>query len=224
MRYKNRIKNIPKDLRPREKLQRLGAQNLADEELLAIILGSGTKDKDVITLSKELIEVGWKNLESMELSELTKVKGLGKVKAIQLKALIELSKRIVHPDRRKKISSPQDVYELVKDMFSEYKESLVCLYLDLGNRVVHIETVAVGTLNRVFSQPRDILKPAVECSAYGIIMVHNHPQGILVPSEEDIAFTRRVRDACELLGFELLDHLILNGEGFISLRETGKLD
>ncbi len=223
MKYRSSLKEIPQELRPREKLERMGAQALSDEELLAVIFGSGTKNKDVVSLSREVLKLGWKKIETMEVAELVRIKGLGRVKAIQLKALIELSRRILKPHGGKVINSPEDVYELVKGMFREDKETLLGLYLDLGNRVLHVETVAVGSINRVFASPRDILKPALEHSAFGIIMVHNHPKGILKPSEEDMAFTERVNRACKIMGFELLDHLIINEEGFLSLREIGKL-
>ncbi len=224
MKYKRSLKEIPSELRPREKLERVGAQNLSDEELLAVIFGSGTRDKDVISLAREVVKVGWKEIERKDLKDLMRIKGLGRVKALQLKALLELSKRISRPYGSKSVNSPEDVYEMVLEFFSDHREALVCLYLDLGNRVIHRETVAVGSMNRVFVSPRDILKPALEHSAYGIIMVHNHPKGLLKPSKEDIEFTKRVKDACDLMGFELLDHLIINEEGFISLRDRGVLD
>jgi len=221
-RYKD-IKSLPEELRPREKLRRLGASALSEEELLAVILGSGTKDKDVLSLARDVVGMGWKNLERMGIEELTKLRGLGKVKALQIKALIELSKRMREPFGEARILSPEEAHRVLVKHFSDRKEVLVALYLDLGHRVVGTEVVAVGSLNRVYCQPKDILRPAVELSAYGILVAHNHPQGFCEPSGEDLRFTERLSEACNILGFELVDHLIFDSEGYFSFREKGLL-
>ena len=221
MRYRIRdIKSLPEELRPREKLARHGAQKLSDEELLAVILGSGTKGKDVLTLSREIVKIGWKKLESMSLHELVRLKGMGKVKALQIKALLELSRRIREPFGGVRVLSPEEAYRILAEHFDSRREVLVALYLDLSHRVLGTEIVAIGALNRVHSDPKDILKPAVELSAYGILIGHNHPQGELEPSEEDIKFTERLSQACRILGFELVDHLIFDREGYFSFRES----
>ena len=220
MRYRSkRIKNLPEELRPRERLKKLGPEKLSDEELLAVILRTGSKDKDVLTLAKELISLGWKNLEKMNYKELGAIKGLGEVKALQIKALIELSRRIRNPYGRTEILHPEDAYKVLRDRFPDHKETLIALYLDLSHRLMDVEVIAVGSLNRVFSQPKDILKRAVELSAYGIIVAHNHPQGRAEPSKEDIEFTKRLKEACRILGVELIDHLVVDEEGFVSFRE-----
>ena len=216
--YKS-IKEIPEELRPREKLLKFGAENLSDEELLAIILSSGTKGADVLTLSKEILKMGWEEIEKKDVKELLKIKGLGLVKAIQVKALIELSKRIRKNSKGIVIRNPKEAVEFLKDKFDERKETLISLYLDLSNRVMDWEVVAVGSVNTVFSKPKDILFKAVKLSANGIIIAHNHPQGVAQPSNEDISFTERLKKACELLGFELLDHIIISEEEYFSFRE-----
>ena len=216
--YKS-IKEIPEELRPREKLLKFGAENLSDEELLAIILSSGTKGVDVLTLSKEILKMGWEEIEKKDVKELLKIKGLGLVKAIQVKALIELSKRIRKNSKGIVIRNPKEAVEFLKDKFDERKETLISLYLDLSNRVMDWEVVAVGSVNTVFSKPKDILFKAVKLSANGIIIAHNHPQGVAQPSNEDISFTERLKKACELLGFELLDHIIISEEEYFSFRE-----
>ena len=221
-RYKD-LRSLPEELRPREKLARHGPEKLSEEELLAVILGSGTKDRDVLSLSRDLVKIGWKELERMGLGELTKLKGLGKVKALQIKALIELSKRIREPFGDIRILSPEEAHRVLLKHFSDRKEALLALYLDLSHRILGTEVVAVGSLNRVYSQPKDILRPAVELSAYGILIAHNHPQGSLEPSGEDLEFTERLKQACRILGFELVDHLILNKEDYFSFREKGLL-
>jgi len=220
--YKS-LKDIPPELRPREKLLRAGAENLSEEELLAVILGSGTKGSDVLKIAKEIVEMGWEELEKKSIEELLRIKGLGLVKALQVKALIELSKRIRKKSKGVFIRNPTEAVEFLRDKFSERKESLIALYLDLSNRLMDFEVVAVGSVNRVFSSPKDVLFKAVKLSANGIIIAHNHPQGTAHPSEEDINFTERMKRACELLGFELLDHIIYSEEGHFSFREEGIL-
>ncbi|WP_461831702.1 UPF0758 domain-containing protein, partial [Aquifex sp.] len=129
------LKEIPQDLRPREKLLKLGAEILSDEELLAVILGSGTKGYDVLNLSRELLKMGWEELEKKDIPELLRVKGLGLVKALQIKALIELSKRINKKRKGISIRNPVEAVEFLKDKLNERKETLIALYLDLSNRV-----------------------------------------------------------------------------------------
>ncbi len=218
---KRRIKDLPSDLRPREKLKKLGPRALTDEELLAIILGSGTKGMDVLNLAEEILKAGWKNLKNMDVSELEAFKGLGEAKACKVKALIELSERIRSPFSGRKINSPEDAFELLLDKFPKTKEALLALYMDVSHRVIDIETVAVGSLNRVFAEPRDILRRAVELSSCCLIVAHNHPAGSPEPSEDDMSFTQRLSRACEILGIELLDHLIIGEDRFFSMKEKG---
>ena len=218
--YKYRkLKSVPQELRPREKLARHGAEDLSEEELLAVLLGSGTKDKDVLSLSRDLIKIGWTELEKMSLGELMAIKGLGRAKALQIKALLELSKRIREPLGRVRVLSPEEAHRILVKHFSDRKEVLVALYLDLGHRVLGMEVVAIGSLNRVYSEPKDILRPAVEISAYGIIVAHNHPQGFCEPSRGDVEFTERLKQACQILGLELIDHIIFDRESYFSFRE-----
>jgi len=219
-RYRS-LKDIPQELRPREKLLRLGPEALSEEELLAVLLGSGTKGFDVLKLAKELVKMGWEELERKPVEELLKLKGLGLVKALKVKALLELSKRIRRGSKGVFIRNPKEAVAFLRSKFDDRKEKLVALYLDLSNRLVGEELVAVGSANRVFAKPKDVLFKAVKLSANGIILAHNHPSGPPEPSEEDLLFTQRVKKACELLGFELLDHIVLSEEGFFSFREEG---
>ncbi len=226
MKYKRRsLKDIPEHLRPREKLLKNGTSSLSDEELLAVILGSGTKGRDVLSLSKEVVNLGWERLKEIPVQELISYKGIGKVKALQIKALVELSLRISNPFSGVYINSPSDAYRFVKDKFSDRKESLVAVYLDISHRVIGFEVVAVGTVNTVYALPKDILYEAVKTSAYGILVAHNHPGGSSEPSKEDILFTERLSEACRILGFELVDHIVVDGDSktFTSLKALGKL-
>ncbi len=224
MRYRTkRIRDIPEDLRPREKLKRFGPKALSDEELLAVILGTGTKDKDVITLSREVLREGWGRLRDMSLEELRRFRGLGEVKALQIKALLEIAERIKRPGGDLRILSPETAYRFLRTRFTSQRETLIALYLDLSHRVIGEEVVAIGTVNRLTAQPKEVMLKAVQLAAYGILIAHNHPQGSPEPSEEDIRFTKRLREACEILGFELIDHIIISEEGYISFRERGYL-
>ncbi len=224
MKYMGRkIKDIPEHLRPREKLVRNGASSLSDEELLALILGSGTKGRDVVSLAKDIISLGWDRLRAMSVKELTERKGIGQVKAVQIKALLELVDRIGNPFRDVYINSPSDAYEFLKDKFDRRKESLLALYLDVSHRVLGFEVVVIGRVNAVYASPKDILYEALKKDAYGILIAHNHPSGSSEPSVEDLRFTQRLKEACLMLGFELIDHLVIGEEDFLSLRQIGEI-
>ncbi len=221
--YKS-IKDIPEDFRPREKLWRLGISTLSEVELIAIILGSGTKGEDVISIARKVSDIGWKRIKTMDIKDLASIKGIGKAKACQIKAIAELADRINNPYGGIYIRSPQDVYEFIRDMYDDRKELLLALYLDINYKVLEKEIISIGSLNRVFSQPKDIFFKAVSIASYGIIIAHNHPQSeYLKPSTEDIKFTNRIKKACELLGFELIDHIIFNKNSFISLKSMGHM-
>ncbi len=226
MRYKRlSLRELPDELKPREKLLRKGERSLSDEELLAVILGSGTKEKDVLSLSEELISLGWEKLKSMSVRELTEFKGLGLAKALKIKALLELSGRIKNPFSKVILDKPEAVYRFLKERkLFDRKEKLVCLYLNTALKLLGLEVVAVGSLNVVFTSPKEILRGAVENLAYGLIVAHNHPSGELRPSREDLEFTKRLKSACELLEVQLIDHLIFCEEGYLSLRREGLLD
>lgn len=218
------LKEMPEDIKPREKMLNFGSEKLSEEELLAIILSSGTKDMDVITLSREILKVGWKELYRLSPKDLMeRFRGIGKAKACQIKAIIELSKRINDPYDGVYINSPEEVYRLVRDKVDERREHLLSLYLSPANRLISYEIIAIGSMNILYAEPREILYHAINTACYGIILVHNHPKGELKPSKEDIKFTERVKKACEIMGFELLDHLIVNNKGYLSMKGEGYL-
>ncbi len=213
------FKEIPQNLRPREKLLKHGPEVLTEEELLAIIFGSGTQGLDVLSLSRQVTSIGWERLSRMTVQEITKeVKGIGIAKACQIKAIIEFSKRLSDPYQDVKISSPSDVYHMVKDKVDSRREHLIALYLSPSNGLLGHEVIAIGRMNSLYVDPKDILHTAVKLACSSIIVVHNHPKGELRPSREDVEFTKRLKDACKLLGFDLLDHIIINEKGYISLK------
>jgi DNA repair protein RadC len=147
------------------------------------------------------------------------------VKACQLKAFFEMGRRAFAPkdDERPSLSSPREAYAQVKDLRRARKEHLVALYLDAQNRLLSRETISIGSLNTTRTHPREILQPAIACSALGFILVHNHPSGSLTPSQDDVDFTRAIKRASEIIGIGLYDHLVVSVNGFTSLKDKGLL-
>lgn len=220
------LRELPESERPREKLERLGAEYLSTPELIAIILRTGTKNQSVLSLAHEInTRFNHSNqLKYVTLDELMTIKGIGKAKAIQLLAAIELGKRI-HTSklvRGMQITSPIDCVDYIADelKFLE-QEHFIGVYLDSKNRVLAKKTLFVGSLNRSICHPREIFKEALRHACNSIIVIHNHPSGSPAPSPQDIAVTKRLYEIGELVGIELLDHIIIGTEGYVSLRAEG---
>lgn len=208
--------------RPREKLEKSGPAALRDEELLAILLGTGTEGKDVLSLSRDLIkQYGPKKLMQASIDELKLKKGIGLAKACTLLAGFELSKRFLDKDSNgtPSIQSPRDVLAQVQEIRSRKKEHFVVLYLNARNQLIHKEFVSIGSLNATLVHPREVFSPAIQHAAASLILTHNHPSGDCEPSQEDIELTKRLISAGELLGIDVLDHLIVSSENFLSLKE-----
>ncbi|RMH04227.1 MAG: JAB domain-containing protein [Aquificota bacterium] len=219
-----RLKELPKELRPREKLTIYGAKALSDEELLAVVLGSGSKEMDVLSLSKALLELGWERLEAMGVREIElSFKGIGNAKACQIKAVVELVRRLREPYEGVVIKSPEEAYRFLKDKADSRREHLFALYLSPSAKLMDFQTIAVGRLNAVYAEPKDVLYYAIKSGCYSIIVAHNHPKGELKPSREDIEFTSRLKSACAMMGFELLDHIVFNEKGYVSMKREGLL-
>ncbi len=220
--YKKKIKELPKDLLPREKALKHGIKSLSDSELLALSLGQGTKDLNVLGLA-DLILKGrtLKDLKQVSLEELLKIKGIGKAKALQILSIIEIARRIEEDEDKIFINSPSDVYQLVKFLHKERQEKLICIYTNTQNQLLGFEVVTIGSLNILNAKPRDIFYHGIRLNAYGIILVHNHPEGDSKPSEEDIQFTRNISKLSLEMGFELLDHIIVGKKDYTSLANKG---
>lgn len=225
------IKELPSMERPYERFENFGGEMLSDAELLAIIIKVGTKDKTSVQLIQELMkEFEYDNkglgfLSELSLTEIQKIKGLGKVKAIQLKALCEISKRISKPAKfsQHKIVSPEDIAILVmEDLRHLTQERLITVLLDSQNCVLKVVTLAIGGLNKSFIEPREIFKEPLKCSADKIVLVHNHPSGNPYPSDSDIKMTKRVVEAGKIFGIEILDHVIIGNGIFSSLKKMNK--
>ncbi|MBK3331870.1 JAB domain-containing protein [Persephonella atlantica] len=215
--YRKKIKELPEELLPREKALRYGIESLSDVELLAILLGQGTKDMNVLGLADKILQ--GKSLESLKnitLEELLKIKGIGKAKALQVLAISEILKRIEEEEEKLLFSSPDDVYKHIKWLAKEKQEKMIAIYTNTMNQFLGEETVAIGSVNVVNVKPRDIFIPALRYNAYGIILVHNHPEGECEPSKEDIQFTQMIKNLSIQMGFELLDHIIVCKKGYFS--------
>lgn len=221
---KAKIKNLERIEQPREKLLKYGVEKLTDEELLAILLRTGLAGKNVLEVAKSVIKkFSGVRLASATVSELTKVKGVGEVKALELVACFELGCRLLKDKQVALVLSPRAVWERMEDLRTSKKEHFVVFFLDTQNQLIKREVVSIGTLNASLVHPREVFEPAIKHSVSHIIVAHNHPAGSLEPSEEDLAVTRRLRDAGLLLGIQLLDHVIVTATGFASLKEQNLL-
>lgn len=222
MNYK--IKDLPLDERPREKLKLKGKNALSNEELIAIILKTGNKEKSVKDLSIELVNnlKSIRDLNNISLADLTKIKGIKEAKAITLIAAIELGKRVssILPDEKYKITNANDVFIFFKPQIIGLKqEKLFALFLNTKNQVIAHETVFMGTQNKSVTHPREIFHLAVFHSAVKIILVHNHPTNDPTPSKEDIEFTKMMKKAGDLLQIPIIDHIIIGEITFFSFFE-----
>lgn len=216
------IKELYKDDKPREKLLKKGVKALKNDELLAILLGSGVQGKDVRKLAREIVALLDKSYETISLDELCKIHGLGLAKASQILASIELVKRY-NAHSNKKINSAQDVYEELKPFAKKQQEYFLVMTLDGASHLINTRTVFIGTLNQTLVHPREVFADAIADRAAGIIVAHNHPSGTLHPSRADIGITERLDEVAKLVGIELLDHVIITKDGFYSFAEEGMI-
>ncbi len=217
------MKSLPKVDMPREKLQKYGTNKLKDYELLAILLGSGIKGLNVLELSKKILIIIKKiGIKKITLEELLKVKGLGKAKASQIFAVLELGKRL-NTENRQEILSASDVWNFCSDIRVMQKEHFVVFYLDTQNCLIERQTISIGTLNTSLVHPREVFEPALLFHAASIIIAHNHPSGELTPSLEDKEITKRLIQAGKIIGIELVDHVILGKSGYLSFQEKNMI-
>jgi len=206
---------------PREKLSKTGAASLKDAELLAIILRTGFKGKNVIQLSKEILKkYSLDDFIRLPLAELSRIKGLGTGKATIISAAVELVKRGLDKNVVS-IKKPVDILPFTFDIREKKKEHFVVFYLNGRNEVLKWDNVSIGTLNASLVHPREVFKPAIEQSAASVIFVHNHPSGDTTPSEDDIKLTKRLVAVSEILGIEVLDHIIISKTGYLSMKSKG---
>lgn len=221
------IKNFPIEVRPREKLLNHGAESLSEQELLAILLGTGTRQRTALELAGDILAGGGLiALTNLSIEELQQKKGIGLAKAAQLKAAIELARRLGRQviSTRPIIKSPRDAFELVKgEMAYLDREYFRVINLNIKNQVLAVDTVSVGCLNASLVHPREVFKAPIKRSTAKLILLHNHPSGDTQPSREDQELTKRLCQAGNLLGIEIVDHLIIGQNNYLSMRENGYL-
>ena len=221
------IHDLPISERPRERLQKLGAEVLSAQELLALILGRGIAGESVMTTAQRLLSKfgNLRGIASASLEELTQVRGIGLAKAAQLKASFELVNRLEgYPETAKKIvvKTPEDAVALVKGRLKgKKKEHFLALLLDTRSHLVKTAEISIGSLDTSIVHPREVFKEAVSASAASIIFVHNHPSGDPAASEDDIEGTKRLAEAGEIMGIDVLDHIIIGDRDYLSLKREG---
>ena len=227
-----KIREMPQEERPREKLAARGVDALSDAELIAVLLRTGLVRKNVVEVARDLLKK-YGSLEGASrcgVRELQKIDGIGPTKALELVAAFGLGNRLARQKMSKqKIDSPELVHELIgAEMRMLHKESLRVILLDTRYHLIRVEEVSVGSVNESIAHPRDVFRPAVVSSAYAVIVVHNHPSGDASPSQTDHSLTRRLAEAAELLQIKLLDHIIIGAPtaenpGYFSFKEAGVL-
>ncbi|OQO71212.1 hypothetical protein BH747_04275 [Enterococcus villorum] len=226
---KSLLAAVPATSLPRERMLLYGEEALSDQELLAILLRTGQHPHNVLEIAGHLLKTfgGLALLRQATLTELEEIRGIGRVKALEIKALIELGRRIQteHVAVKSQIHAS---YELAKELILELKdykqEHLICIYLDTKNQVLLKKTLFIGSLDQTIAHPREVFHYAVRYSAARIILVHNHPSGNVIPSKQDLLFTKRVQKCGEMMGIDVLDHLIIGNKQYFSLREEGLME
>jgi len=218
-----KIYSLPLHLRPREKLKRLGASQLKDYELLALLLRSGTAKKSVLDVSKQML---YKNsitdLVRLPLDQLCEIKGLGESKASTMLAAFEIGRRIYGKNEELiSLSEPADVAEQLGSIKNATKEHFVIFLLNARNQLIKKETVSIGTLSASLVHPREVFEPAIKHNSATIIISHNHPSGDPTPSDADISITSQLLKAGEIMGIEILDHVIVAPHKYISMKREG---
>lgn len=222
------IKEMPEDCLPRERMEAVGEKALSNQELLAILLRTGKKGYHVMKLASSFLN-HFGNLHALKnatITEMMEIDGIGRVKALEIRAAIELGARIQRSTQLKygKVSSSYQIAQnLMRDMKDLQQEHFVCIFLNTKNEVTKKETIFKGTLNQSIAHPREVFRQAVKYSAARVIIAHNHPSGNPTPSKQDILFTKRIKECGEMMGIELLDHIIIGHEEYLSLREENFL-
>jgi DNA repair protein RadC len=223
-RSEHTVRDIPARERPRERLMREGPRALSREEVLAIIISRGTAGRSVMDIARELV-VKYKTMPALaaaSIEELQQVRGIGPAKACQLKAALELVRRLdepLDPECGLELSEPETVFRLLKsEAGNEKRECFWVLFLDSRNRLVGRRSVSTGSLDTTVAHPREVFDPAIRASAAAVVVVHNHPSGDPTPSDDDLRLTRRLAEAGRVLGIRLLDHVIVTGEKYYSFR------
>ena len=224
------VRDLPEEERPREKLIRRGAAALSDTELLAILLRTGTSSVSVLHLAEEVLakyqDKGLLAIMNVSPQEVASIHGVGLAKAAAIVAAVELGRRLSAKaaQKQEKIGGPEDVARYAAPLLRfEQKEHFRVMLLDVRNRVLAMPTVSIGSLTASVAHPREIFREAIRYSAANMILIHNHPSGDPTPSREDLQLTRQMMRAGEIMGIPVLDHVIIAGDGFLSIKEANCL-
>ena len=216
------IHDLPRIERPREKLIKYGAEKLTNTELLAIILRTGKKGKNVLQLAESTLRhFGAEKLPYLELKDFKNIPGLGPTKACEIIACFELGKRLLKGKVAELYLKPEDIWKELKDIRDHKKEHFIIFFLDSRNQEIKREVISVGSLNANLVHPREVFEPAVKNLAAQVILAHNHPSGDPEPSEDDLEINRRLVEAGKILGIEVIDHIIVTVNGFLSFKDKG---
>jgi DNA repair protein RadC len=215
-----RIKDIPRIERPREKLIQYGPSRLSNSELLALLLRSGSKGENVLTLANKVLrKYKGENMPSLSYNELRRVPGMGPAKACEIVACFELGKRLLKGKVASFYLKPEDVWKELKDIRDHKKEHFIIFFLDSRSQEIKREVISVGSLNANLVHPREVFEPAIKNLAAQVILTHNHPSGDSEPSEDDLEINKRLVEAGKILGIEVIDHIIVTKNGFLSFKE-----
>lgn len=223
-----KLKELPSNELPRERLINNGVENLTNEELLSIIIRTGTKNMNVKEVSNNILASvnNINELNNIDLYELSKIKGVGMVKAVTLKASIELGKRVsnIEISNLMKLNNADIIHDTFKSLFIGLKqERLLAIYLDNKKRLINYKIITIGTKDQTLFHPRDIIYNAIKCNASGIIIMHNHPSLDITPSKADIEMTNTLIESCNIVGIPLIDHLITNTKDYYSFFKENSL-
>ena len=222
------IHDLPVSERPRERLQKFGVEALSAQEVLALILGRGIAGESVMTTAQRLLSQfgNLRGIAGASVEELSQVRGIGLAKSSQIKAAFELANRLdghAETSRRVSLKAPEDIVSLVWNRLKgKKKEYFLALFLDTRNQLIKIAEISVGSLDTSVVHPREVFKEAISASAAAVAFVHNHPSGDPTASEEDIGLTKRLAEAGEIMGIDVVDHIIIgDNKTFLSLKREG---
>lgn len=217
-----KIKDLPNSERPRERLLKNGAFSLSDSDLIAILIGRGTKGNDVLSISKKLVNAIDKKGLNLTVEDITNINGIGNAKATSIAAAFEFVRRRVKPEGLR-ITSTADILPQIQHYSDRKQEHFLCISVNGANEVLNIRVVTIGLIDQSQVHPREIFADVITDRASAVIIAHNHPNGSIEPSEEDIEITKKVKNAATTLGILLLDHIIFNKSGYYSFLEKGKI-